>query len=325
MKLLIKTTFIIILLLSNQASAQFLPKKISLLVSPSSPSPGQSVTITAGAPLFDKSSTYFDWTVNGKARSDFSGFGKDIIKLTAGNIGSSINVSVAATDAKGEIVSKSASIPVSDLSLTWFSQTYTPKWYKGKALPIQNSIIEVAAIPEVILNGARINPKNLVYKWSLDGIANLLNGVGQNVFEIKTNIRPANSYTVEVIIEDKNGQFRKTGRISIKTQSPKVLVYPFSPLGGVEQYRGLELFPAEQKGLFDFIAEPFFLVISSPKELDYEWRLNGNAIAGTPLNPNLLTVDTAAGQDERVRLSVTVNSKDQFVSAISKTFSIFLR
>lgn len=316
---------ILILLLAKEAYAQVVPKAVSLVSEPSSPSPGQTFTVTAPTPLFDKATSFFQWTINGAARNDFSGLGKNSFNLTAGNVGSVINVSVTVQKSEGGRERSSLVIPVSDLTLTWFADTYKPKWYKGKALPVQNSVVNVAALPVIILAGSRIDPEDLVYRWSLDDTKNALVGVGKQVFPIKLSPYTKNPVQVKVIVEDIDKHIKKEGTVFITPLEPHIVVYAFSPLGGVEVRNGAGFFASAKRGLLDFIVEPFFFPVSSRKDLLYEWRVENAAVRGSPLNPYILTIDTGKRPSGAIPLSVTVKTEGALTELVSKLATLFLQ
>ncbi len=272
------------------ARAQFAPESVSLVASPSSPQPGQETTIQAATPTSDQASAVFSWTIDGRARPDLSGRGKHTITLIAGNVGSSLRVSVDAATPGGRGGSASLTIRVSDVALAWFAETYVPPWYRGKALPSPGSVIALVAIPNIVIAGSRITPDSLIYRWSLDDQKNVLAGAGQQVFRVKTSDLPDDSHRVEVVIEDAERRVRREERIFIAPAKPKILLYASSPLGGIEPRSAATA--SFRRGLLDFFAEPFFFPVSSKKELSFEWRLGNGVVEGAPQNPWIITVDT---------------------------------
>lgn len=320
LKIILISSFLVVTGLFTHA--QFLPKAVSLSATPSSPSPGDTVTIEAATPIFDKNSAVFSWIINGKPRPDISGMGKNIISLSAGKLGTALQVTVTVIRETGQGGQATIAIPIADLALTWFAETHVPKWYKGKALPIENSIISVIAIPSIVIGGARIQPKNLIYKWSLDDEINALTGVGQDVFRIKTSLFPKETYHVNLVIEDTGKRVRKEENIFLTTFSPRAVVYPYSPLGGIEPRHGVGYIFIKNSGLIDFIAEVFNLPISSPRDLQYNWKVKNAGVVGSPENQQLLTLDTESETDAQIPLSVTIEDPKRDLPSLF--YSLFL-
>lgn len=316
--------FLLFTALLAHTDAQLLPKTVSLNASPLSPSPGQKVEISAATPFFDKNTAYFDWTIDGVPKDDLSGPGKNKIMLTAGPLGSIVRVSVAVSRAGGAGGISEISLPVSDLSLTWFADTRVPTWYKGKALSVSNAEVEIAAFPEFVLEGARLSASGLIYRWSLDNEKNALTGVGERTFRIRASPSPNVTHQVAVVVEDVNKRIRKEGRIFIPSESPRVRIYPFSPLGGIEFRNGTGVFSTLRRGLVDFIAEPFFFVIQE-KGFRYSWSVERNAVTTAPPRPNLLTLSTQEGPPRAIPISVSVSSDNAFMSSVFETLNVILR
>lgn len=327
MKIAIATILLLMVLSVSPVQAQFIPTTVSLSASPESPSPGQTFTVTAATPLFDRESADFTWEVGGSARRDLSGFGKNTITLRAGGVGNIITVSVTVLQSVGQGGSDTISVRTADLVLTWYAETYTPKWYKGKALPAQNSVVDVVALPNIILGGSRVSPAKLVYHWSLDDDDRAHSGVGEQVFRVKISPYSTDANQVRVIIEDTEKRIRKTGQILIAPQQARAVIYPYTPLGGGEWRNGTSSYTLTKRGLFDVAMEPFFFPVTSRSSLQYSWRVNNQDIAGDVKNPHLLTLDTAGMGIETIPTSVVgmVKNNDTFSSPISRIVTIFFK
>lgn len=287
--------------------AQTLPAALSLSATPSSPSPGESFTVQANTPSADSTIAFFNWAVDGKARQELSGFGKKDINLTAGGLGSLTRISVFASQGGKPLGSASLSVRPADLALTWVAETLIPRWYKGKALPVPSSVVNIIAVPQIVVGGKTLSPRNLVYRWGLDDEERILEGAGEDIFRIKTSDFPRSSHRITVAVEDINRTVKKTGEIFINPVSPQLAIYASTPLGGVEPRAAHSFFFTELRGLMDFIAEPFFFPVKSRKELSFRWSVAGNEVAGTPENPHVLTLDTNQRQPGEVLVEARVN------------------
>lgn len=305
--------------------AQFIPTMLTVSATPSSPSPDETVNIQANTPTLDKNRIFFEWTVDGKPQPDLSGLGKDSIKLTAGPVGSTIRVSVVIFGADQEVKPSSLSITVSELSLSLFAETYTPRWYKGKALPTQDSVARIIAVPQIVIGGSLLRPESLIYRWNLDDQTDALSGIGQAVFRFRLSDLPKTLHQIRVVVEDGEGKIRKEGRIFVSAANPQVKIYPSSPLGGVEFRSGSAFLLTKLRGLFDSVAEPFFFSASSRKNLRYQWRVSGGEVAGTPENPNFLTLDTTGQPAGAIPIDVTVDDQNDIVPSAVKNLNLILQ
>lgn len=311
----------------SSVSAQALPAPVSLVASPSVPSPGEKVTVTAVTPSFDRHTARFDWVVDGRARPDLSGSGKNTLELTAGNVGSSqrIAVSVSRKSAAAGLGGGEAAltIRVADLTLTYIAETFVPKWYRGKALPVSDSVVGVVAIPEFVVDGKRIPAERLIYRWGLDDEHHALSGIGEQVFRIRTSDLPGTSHEVKVRVEDEAGKIKKEGTFYVVPHKPRLAIYNSTPLGGVE-FRTSQIFTSG-RGLFDFIAEPFFFPVASRKELQWQWDVGGQPTAGNADTQYIITVDTAQYSAGALSVTASARKPDSFLSAASAALTLFLQ
>ena len=311
--------------LGQNTEAQGLPEPVGLNAVPETPSPGDNVAVTASTPTTDSNSALFNWVVNGSVRPDLSGLGKNVINFTAGDVGSVTNVSVRISPLNNSLDSSvTLGIRTEDLSLPWSAETYIPPWYKGKALPIADSIIDVVAIPQFIISGTTIRPENLVYHWSLDGEGKMA-GIGKNVFKIRTSDRPDTPQMVSVTVEDVDKRVQKTAQTAINPAKIKTVIYPSTPLGGIEIRSAAGSFSTAVRGLLDFVVEPFFFPINSKNELAYTWSIAGNPVQGNARNQYLLTIDTSKGVSGSTPVSVSAQIPNNDSLLANTAFNLNLR
>lgn len=306
------------------SQAQIIPEPLSLNSSPHSPSPGQEVAVQAATPTFDKHAALFTWTVDGKQRPDFSGQGRNEIRLTAGDVGSVVRVSVAVSPSGGPGSTAALTIRVSGLSLVWSAETSIPRWYKGKTLPSAGSVVGIAAVPEFVIDGRRLAPENLIYRWTLDDQTNALSGLGEQVFRVKTSDIPKTQHQVELVVEDRDKKIRKNGRITITPANPRAVIYPSTPLGGIE-FRTAQSPLGQTRGLMDFTGEAFFFPVSSKQDLSWSWDIGGALITPSFASPYLATIDTAQYPQGSTPLTLRISyAKGLIPQSASKVLNLFL-
>ncbi|MDP3769426.1 MAG: hypothetical protein U1A25_02570 [Candidatus Sungbacteria bacterium] len=296
-------------------------QQLSLVSTPASPSPGETLSIQAQTPTFDKNASQFIWTVDGKSRPDLSGFGKNTFNLLAGDLGSVIRVSVEVIPPGQASIRATQTIYVSDLTLTWTTGTYIPKWYKGKALPVANSDLRIAAIPTIIIDGVTIPANKLIFTWNMNG-KRATQGVGSQVFEYKAPERSFNTQLIRLVVEDVNKKILKEARIAISNREPRAAIYQVFPLGGIEFRRATAAFSPVSTGSLDLQIEPFFFNVTSRKYLAYDWSAEGKQATGVAENPFFLTLDIQERQLGNIPVSIFVNDTDMFVPSAYKTLTI---
>lgn len=321
----ITTAFLLLgLAVGFAAQAQVLPPPLSLTSSPSSPSPGQNFTLTASTPTFDKDTAFFEWVVDGKARPELSGFGNNLITLSAGKVGETVRVSVRASRPGGETSQASLTVSTSDIALIWYAESLAPKWYRGKTLTSPNATVAVVAIPRIILGGQSLRPAELIYRWSIDNERDAETGVGKETFRFRASQFSGTTHQIDVVVEDIERRIAKHGRVLITTISPHLTIYPSSPLGGVE-FRTANFFATAKRGLLDFVAEPFFFPVANRSGLTWRWNVEGISATGIETAPHLITVDTHQRQAGQVQISATVDDASIFTPSVTKTLNLFLQ
>ncbi|MBI3442567.1 MAG: hypothetical protein HY007_02275 [Candidatus Sungbacteria bacterium] len=322
--------FIILVLLGGAFSATLvfaqsisLPLALSLDAQPPSPSPGQSVTIHAATPTLDTATTFFNWSVDGTRKPKLSGYGHDSIQLIAGAVGTPILVDVVITGASGQPAQSSITVYPSTVALSWYAETYTPAWYRGKALPSPNSVVIVTATPHVVVNGAELKPENLVYTWGYENRDRLLVGVGKQSFSVQMPDQTDVDEQVRVTIEDMGHRIRKEASIFITTTLPRAVVYRLTPLGGIDPRAAASILPAFRHETIDLQAEPFFFPARSKNDLRFEWTIGGLSPSGNPQNPFITTVE--AGDPNLNNLSVSAGvSQPQPNNLVARAISSVL-
>ncbi|KKW20626.1 MAG: hypothetical protein UY78_C0014G0006 [Parcubacteria group bacterium GW2011_GWA1_53_13] len=308
-----------------QISFPSLEPPASITAVPSSPAPGERVSLQAVTPVFDKDTTFYEWTINGQFRADLSGRGKYSAEVTAGPVGSAILVSVRATASDKLVATMSSTIRVSALALVWSADTSLPPWYTGKALASPGSLVTVVAIPQIVIAGKTVDPKNLVYQWGLGDEKKYATGVGKQSIQIETSRTPQASHWVRVTVEDIGRTVKKEGTIFITNRDPSVSIYRFSSTGGTE-YRSAQTITQIAKGeALTLIAEPYYFP-GKKTDILYRWDIGGLTVSGTAENPYLLTLQTETLPAASTLVSLLISSvKNAALAPITKTISLFIR
>ncbi len=323
------TLFVLLGFPAFLSAQSVLPKIVppaSVTATPSSPEPGEKVTIEASTPIFNRDTTFYEWTVNGQFRADLSGQGKYAFDMTAGKtIGSTITAFVRATASDGKTTTAQRVIPVSSLSLVWFAETTVPLWYMGKALPSPRAFVSVTALPEIAAGGKMADPKKLLYKWSVGDTKSYASGVGKQSIRFQTSQIPKSSHWIRVTIEDTAKTVKKEGAIFVINREPMLAVYRYSPTGGTEYRRAESLLEAPRGGTLNLIAEPFFFP-GSTKDISFAWSVGGIELEKNVNNPNIVTIETGQVPSASLLISILASSlKQTALAPVAKTLTLFIR
>lgn len=212
---------------------------VTFVVSPEFPKPNQTVSLSAQSFSTDLNKATFKWTVNGKVFAQ--GAGLKEITIPSGKAGALTTVSVSVVTADIGTVTNSVSIRPAEVTLVWEADTYTPAFYKGKALEAYGGFFKVTAIPEFFdTKGKRIDPKTLIYTWKKNGnIQGDVSGYGKDSFVDSQSSYLRGGDDVSVTVTSPKQSFSGTQSISISPVIPSVVFYENSPLYGTVYEKNL--------------------------------------------------------------------------------------
>ncbi len=291
----------------------------NLKVSPEYPLPGAEVSASFSAPGLDMSTALITWRLNGSIIQQ--AYGKKNVKFKVGKIGEIYKISVFARDAKGKTASKSKILQIADVSIVWEGNTYTPPFYRGRALQSQGASVTVVAVPSVTKsNGVLYDKKDLFYEWMLNN-STIPSVVGKGVYFANfTNPKPFESFKIVLKIKDSQGKTRTVRKLIIPTTQPKIMLYEDDPYAGIRYDKSIgDKYDIRSKEVA-LVAEPFYMSTENrfDKKLDYVWTISnqeynnkGTIILGsnggfgsTNLN---LTIQNNTSWLQNARKSVKIN------------------
>jgi len=271
--------------------AQLTPQDLSVKITPELPEPGDQVSLDVETFVADLNRSQIVWTLDGKEQA--KGVGENTFSFTAGAIGTSHSLTIVVSTPDAGILSKTITIAPASVDLLWeATDSYTPKFYKGKALNAHDSGVIVQALPYFISpNGSQVNPKSLIYSWSVnDKPQQSASGFGKDSFVFPgPSLYRAAEVTVDV--ESPNSDYRARRTINLSAQAPKILFYEESPLFGqrlVNPVAGGSLELREDEVVVR--AEPYFFSnVDNSSAVEYEWKIDERDIV-TVGNRNLITL-----------------------------------
>lgn len=212
---------------SNTSAQEFrLYDESDILVetTPQIPGPNEQVSLKLNSYSFNLNNYYIAWFENGEQRS--TGYGNREYSFRTGNSGTVTNIT-AVIEIGNEVFRKEFRFAPSEIDLLWeVVDGYTPPFYKGKALPLQQSTIKVTAVPETQLIAPTDAP-DLIYYWDnnyqRDSRAS---GFGKQSYTFVADPLNVNE-KISVTANDRreNSFARNTIDIPTTTYEPKILFY----------------------------------------------------------------------------------------------------
>lgn len=264
-------------------------QQIDINVSPESPKPNDDVTITVETYGLDLNSTNIQWSINGKEK--LRGNGEKRFTFNVGNAVES-RVVLNIYPKNQPTITKSFIFNPSNIDLLWQAETYTPPFYKGKALFSPESSVTMVAIPNFINGNTRANDSNVVYKWSIDReVQGDYSGYGKNTLNYTSSILSEDK-TIDVEAYPSGQDSRKgVGSVDLSPKNSFVLFYEDNPTNGIMfNFSLMNQINLGKRNESKISVFPYnFSINNKSSGLEYTWYVNSEKI-NIPKTTNTVTI-----------------------------------
>ena len=304
------------------AKAQIQSTDLVLNISPENPGPNQDVTATLSSHAINLDNANISWALNNQ--KVMVGIGKKSFSFKMGDIGSSNTLSVTVDTIDGQSILKTITITPADVDILWeASDSYTPPFYRGKALVPSQGTFKIVAIPNLLDQSGKVSANNLSYLWNKDGsIQTDSSGWGKSYFVFQNSYLDKGN-TIDVKVSNISGSVNAENQITLQTGNPKIIFYENDPILGTKWEKALtDGYQIDTNGE-TLVAEPYFFSpedISSPN-LTFDWSLNGESIT-TPDPKNILSIKPEAGQSGNATIELNVNNVGTLFQSMTKQISV---
>ena len=277
--LLIMTLLVIICpLFSSAQTVSSLAGQIEITITPENPEPLQMVAASLQSFSYDLDRSKITWLVDGVEKKTDMGL-KEFSTL-AGKNGqkTTVKARIQVTDGLKEV---EISFTPSVVDLVYEARSYTPPFYKGRALNPKQGLVVVTAIPELIKStGEKILSQNIVYTWKKNGEAQAYaSGVAKNTFSFSGTV-PIRDNSVEVTVSSLIGNLTASKKINISAIDPKIVFYEDSPIYGVMFNKAIINTVKLVSDEFKVKTFPYFMSVgyAQSPDLKYKWVVNSNPV-----------------------------------------------
>ena len=168
------------------------------VITPPNPQANQTISIHLESSLIDISLSTITWSVDGKVI--LKGKDRRVLETKLKEIGKETNILISVNSPLYGSFDKEITINPTSISLIYEANTYTPPFYKGKALPSSESVVTLLALPRFIKNnGTPISSKDLIFTWKKEGVVDGANsGLGKDTYVFITGRLPEDTPLIEV-------------------------------------------------------------------------------------------------------------------------------
>ncbi len=298
---------------------------VSLSSDPQYPKANEETALSIESFSTNLNSANIVWYVNGTIVAE--GTGKKSATIETGPLGSVTSITVSITPQGEKTFQKQFSLTPADVGFIWEAKTYTPPFYKGKALFTPESPVTVAAIPQFANSKNLISPDNLIYQWKLDDkILSDQSGYGKWSVSVKGNYwGRKDPVSVSVTSLDKLISSQKT--LTLVPQKSLVLAYENNPLLGTLFNRAINgPFSIQKNSEISIFVAPYFFIsnLLSNGGTRYDWSMNGIAITDQQGGNTVTFRDSGNGEGES-DIRVNVSQKKAIYQTGSTQFSILFK
>lgn len=279
-------------------------------LTPKTPTPGEPLNIRIKSFVIDLDSATIAWYINGEVVK--SGLGVTSIDTTTVELGGKMQVDAVIIRSDGARFDKTIKIVPIEVDIFWEADTYTPPFYKGKALPTFKSDIRVIAIPRT--KNERETPLAYHYEWLTDYTKTVGAGLGRNTI-ILPGTWPNSSQILSVTVKSPASEAifgRKDLEIGIV--DPEVRFYEYSQIYGLKMNRAFTGTYSTKEDAIQVRAIPYFVSSSDHTRgsLIYSWYLN-NRPSATPSQPDLVLLSRNNDDAQKVNMTLEVQNPEKIL------------
>ncbi len=287
MKSFFKTAFLLVatfsfLFFSNRVLAisinlpYSLSNELGVEIIPEYPRPNEQVWVNLTLYTDNLNSANISWYIDDKLVEYGIGLTSYSFKMGEAGVGKKVTIKVVL--ANGASFTKEISLTPSSVDLIWEALSYTPPFYKGRALHPAQGIVKVVAMPEFYKDGSRVKPENLIYNWSNDVEAyQSQSGYGKNVLLINGSLI-GDIDSINLLVTDPGKGLAAQNSISINPSDSSIVFYKNDPYYGFSLDKALFGTYNLKEEEVELFAAPYNMSPESSTNLEYSWSLNGTQI-----------------------------------------------
>lgn len=287
-------------------------------LTPETPAPSQEVTAEVISNAINANSVPITWILNGK--TTLQGIGKKTFTFTTSKAGVLTSLRVEVTTGEFGVVSKDIEIQPSDVDILWETDTYTPPFYRGKALPSSQSFIKMIGIPHFGLQGREVDSSDLIYRWKKTYVPNPNDaGRGKNVYIFRGGYT-FNDDIIETTVSTADGSISFGIKTKVPIREPKVILYEDKPTEGVRYENALMKSLVMRNKEVVLRAEPFFFSVKDADHNDaiFTWSIDGKKYDSSLGKKSEFTLRKPGSGSGSVGVSVKIENRERDFQTASK-------
>jgi hypothetical protein len=263
------------------------------------------------------------WLVNNEVVD--RGAGVKQIQFQAGRLGSRAVIEVVVSGTDLGTILESITIRPTEVDLIWEAKTYTPPFYKGKALPSSSAEITVTAIPQFVTsNGNKLKSSELIFTWK-KGRKVLGNDSGRGKDTLKMmGPRIFNSTLIQANVSSVGGTLTGKGFAQVSATAPRIVFYENDIILGMKYGNAIGRNFTLTNEEITVTAHPYFFSgnrrVSS--DFEYDWRIDGSSFPSSPEDESSIVLRQVGEGEGSVTVALSIQSIDKILQAARESFSV---
>lgn len=289
---------------------------------PTYPRPGDTVTVHVKSFSIELDRAAITWRVDGRITAE--GTSVQEVSFEAGSLGSQTFVSISAF-VGGQLFSDQITIRPADIDLLFEADTYTPPFYRGKALPSAEANITIVALPQIInFFGGLVPARDLIFTWRENGrVLGNSSGRGKNTLQIK-GPRLFNTTILEVAATTVDESITAKRLLALHPLDPLVVFYENSPLFGTKFNKAISSTFELQDEEIAVTAYPFYFSGDqrTTDTFEYSWVVNGQAVESSPEDKSTLVLRQTGSGEGSATIALTVQNLEEVLQRARNSFTL---
>lgn len=291
---------------------------LTIELTPEFPGPNEEVTAKVISYSTNLPANRITWYVNDVVKLQKGG--ATSFTFNTGNTGTTVRLTVSVLADNGYVTTLNKTVVPTTVDMMWQAKTYTPKFYRGKALNSHQSSVVVVANPTIVRSGGvRVAPENLVYRWEFKDKF-IESGLGKNSIVLDEKL-PGQESLVRVDISTTDGSITTRGLLYLTSVDPKLVLYEEEP-DGIRYDKVVSMKKRSLVNDTKIAAIPYFL--STQKRADssvtYTWSLNNQKTTST--QPSVYLTTRNKEGEATVNLEAVVGGKLFQKARTTTTYSL---
>jgi hypothetical protein len=301
-------------------------ENFSFNITPKNPNPNETVYVSISSFSVDLTRANITWELDNELI--LSGTGEARTSFKTKELGEPSVLRVTAAYSSQDKIVKTLVIQPASVDILWESvDSYTPPFYKGKALAGRESRIKVVAIPEVKSYGGTLySPKDLVYEWEKGGENQVgAGGFGKQHFSFLHNVLE-NDPEISVVAKSRDGYSQASGRTVVNFVSPTIGLYKESVREGINFTEELTQKRHRFGGQTSIVAVPYYFSTNSDavEGLAYNWEINGSRV-NNPEKKNRITIQKSGESGGGAQINLSIENITKLFQDATRSFGIELQ